>query len=65
MTQENKVEYRPVKLGALQNGLRVVTDGLSAGERVVVNGTQHARPGMAVTPKMVALGTEKTQTAAR
>ncbi len=65
VTQENKVEYRPVKLGALQNGLRVVTDGLSAGERVVVNGTQHARPGMAVTPKMVAMGTEKTQTAAR
>ncbi|WP_431858116.1 efflux RND transporter periplasmic adaptor subunit [Azospirillum sp.] len=65
VTPENTVEYRPVKLGALQNGLRVVTAGLSAGERVVVNGIQRARPGMPVTPKMVAMGEEKTQTAAR
>ncbi|PWC56532.1 hemolysin secretion protein D [Azospirillum sp. TSO22-1] len=65
VTPENTVEYRPVKLGALQNGLRVVTAGLSAGERVVVNGIQRARPGMPITPKMVAMGEEKTQTAAR
>lgn len=65
VSPDNRVEYRPVKLGALQNGLRVVTAGLSAGERVVVNGTQRARPGAAVAPKMVAMGEEKTQTAQR
>ncbi|WP_448205860.1 efflux RND transporter periplasmic adaptor subunit [Azospirillum sp. sgz302134] len=70
VTPENVVEYRPVKLGALQNGLRVVTAGLSAGERVVVNGLQRARPGMTVAPKTVAMAPgefrdEKTQTAQR
>ncbi len=65
VTAENRVEYRPVKLGALQDGLRVVTSGLSAGERVVVNGIQRARPGTQVAPKTVAMGNEKTRTAAR
>lgn len=51
---EDKVEYRPVKLGALQSGLRVVT-GLSPGDRIVVNGLQHARPGDRVRPKDVAM----------
>lgn len=52
----DKVEYRPVKLGALQNGLRVVTEGLSPGDRIVVNGLQHARPGDRIRPKVVAMG---------
>ena len=64
VSAENRVEYRPVKLGALQDGLRVVASGLSAGERVVVNGIQRARPGTQVQPKTVAMGGEKTQTAA-
>ncbi|HYD71165.1 efflux RND transporter periplasmic adaptor subunit [Azospirillum sp.] len=61
---EDKVEYRAVKLGPLQDGLRVVTSGLTGGERIVVNGIQHARPGTQVRPKMVAMGNQKTQTAA-
>lgn len=52
---QDKVEYRPVKLGTLQNGLRVVTEGLSPGDRVVVNGLQHARPGDRIRPKTVAM----------
>jgi len=61
---EDKVEYRAVKLGPLQDGLRVVTSGLTGGERIVVNGIQHARPGTQVRPKMVAMGNARTQTAA-
>ena len=34
----------------LEGGLRVVTAGLRAGERYVVNGLQRARPGLPVTP---------------
>ena len=35
------------------NGLRVVTQGLKPGERVVVNGLQHVRPGALVAPTVV------------
>jgi multidrug efflux system membrane fusion protein len=51
----NKAEYREVQLGASVNGLRVVKDGLKAGERIVVNGLQRVRPGAAVQPQAVAM----------
>ncbi|WP_159917783.1 efflux RND transporter periplasmic adaptor subunit [Pantoea sp. 18069] len=38
-------EYREVQLGAPVDGLRIVTSGLQAGERIVVNGLQRVRPG--------------------
>lgn len=52
---DNKAEYREVALGAPVNGLRVVTKGLNAGERVVVNGLQHIRPGALVAPQAVTM----------
>lgn len=51
----NKVNYREVALGASINGLRAVTQGLQAGERVVVNGLQHIRPGALVEPREMAM----------
>jgi multidrug efflux pump subunit AcrA (membrane-fusion protein) len=58
LTSTNTVEYRPVVLGPLVNGLRVVRSGLAPGDEVVVNGLQRVRSGMAVAPRaeMVALG---------
>lgn len=53
---DNKVQYRPVKLGPIIDGLRVVTDGLNPGETIVVNGLQRVRPGVEVTPERVAMG---------
>jgi RND family efflux transporter MFP subunit len=53
---DNKVQYRPVKLGPIIDGLRVVTDGLKPGETIVVNGLQRVRPGSPVTPERVAMG---------
>ena len=50
MKSDNTVEYRPVTLGANVDGLRVVNEGLAAGDVIVVNGLQHVRPGAAVTP---------------
>ncbi|PAS98448.1 MAG: efflux transporter periplasmic adaptor subunit [Candidatus Dactylopiibacterium carminicum] len=50
---EGKAAYREVHLGGLQDGLRVVENGLVAGERIVVNGLQKVRPGDAVTPNPV------------
>lgn len=43
------VQYRPVTVGGLFEGLRVV-EGVRPTDRVVVNGLQRARPGMKVTP---------------
>lgn len=51
----NKVNYREVALGASINGLRAVTQGLQAGERVVINGLQHIRPGALVEPREMAM----------
>jgi membrane fusion protein (multidrug efflux system) len=47
---DNKVEARPVKLGATINGEVVLASGVKAGERVVVDGLMKARPGTEVKP---------------
>jgi RND family efflux transporter MFP subunit len=52
---DNKVEYRVVTLGPKSGDLRVVKSGLQPGDRVIVNGTQRVRPGMAVQPEKVAM----------
>jgi membrane fusion protein (multidrug efflux system) len=44
------VESRPVIVGALQGGSWVIQSGLTAGERVVVDGLQKAAPGKPVKP---------------
>jgi len=49
---KNEVVARPVRLGALHDGLREITDGLKPGERVIVNGLQQVRPGVTVEPKL-------------
>ena len=50
---QNKAQWREVKLGASVNGLRIVSDGLAAGERIVVGGLQRVRPGALLAPKAV------------
>lgn len=55
LTSSNTVAYRPVKLGALVDGKRLVRDGLQAGEQVVMNVVMaRVRPGMTVQPQPVA-----------
>jgi membrane fusion protein, multidrug efflux system len=53
---DNKVEYRPVKLGPVIDGLRVIREGLKVNDTIVVNGLQRVRPGSPVTPEKVAMG---------
>jgi RND family efflux transporter MFP subunit len=53
---DNKVQYTPVKLGPVIDGLRVVREGLKADDTIVVNGLQRVRPGSPVTPQKVAMG---------
>jgi multidrug efflux pump subunit AcrA (membrane-fusion protein) len=45
---DSTVAYREVHLGRLVDGLRVVTDGITPGDRIVVNGLQRVRPGIKV-----------------
>jgi len=52
---DNKAAYREVTLGASVDGLRIVTNGLKSGERIVVNGLQRVRPGAVVEPQMVSM----------
>jgi RND family efflux transporter MFP subunit len=49
---DNTVEERPVVLGSLDEGLRVIREGLKAEDHVIVNGLQRARVGAKVIPKM-------------
>jgi RND family efflux transporter MFP subunit len=59
------VEYRPVKVGRLLDGMRVIESGLNAGDLVVVNGLQRARPGSMVQPKSAANRIAATQPISR
>lgn len=53
---DNKIEYTPVKLGPLVDGLRVVREGLKVNDVILVKGLQQVRPGMPVQPQLVAMG---------
>jgi multidrug efflux system membrane fusion protein len=46
---DNTVSVRPIKLGPSDGPMAAVTSGLSAGERVVVDGTDRLRDGARVT----------------
>jgi RND family efflux transporter MFP subunit len=48
VSAEQKVEYRPVSIGPVMDGLRVVKAGLKPGEKVIVEGLMRVRPGMVV-----------------
>ena len=60
--KDHKIEYRRVETGPLVDGLRVVDDGLTAADSVVVSGLQHVRPGVEVTPKTVAMDSRRSDT---
>jgi RND family efflux transporter MFP subunit len=47
---DNTVEAKPVVLGPLDEGLRVIREGLKAEDKVIIDGLQRARVGAKVTP---------------
>ncbi len=57
---DNTLAYRPVTLGPMLDGLRVVREGLGAGDVIVVNGLQRVRAGATIAPKAVAMGAPST-----
>jgi membrane fusion protein (multidrug efflux system) len=51
----DKVEQRLVKPAERLGALWVITSGLQAGDRVLVEGLQKVRPGMQVAPQTVTI----------
>ena len=51
---ENKAQFRKVQLGPKTGSLQVVEQGVTVGERVIVEGIQKVRPDAVVTPAPVA-----------
>ncbi|SFA92943.1 membrane fusion protein, multidrug efflux system [Pseudomonas sp. NFIX10] len=60
MDAENKPAYRAVELGPKIEGLRIVRNGLSKDDTIIVKGLQRARPGSPVTPETVPMASEET-----
>src|SRR5690606_20364042 len=59
--EDNRVARRTVETGRRVDGLLVITDGLYAGEHVVVNGLQKISfPGIEVAPQHVDMATPDT-----
>ena len=57
VTSDNTVEKRPIRMGQLVDGLRVIEEGLQPGESVIVKGVQRARPGAKVDPEQIDMKT--------
>jgi len=57
---DNTVEARAVVLGPLEEGLRVIRDGLKAEDHVIVDGLQRARVGAKVSPHKAEIGGKKS-----
>lgn len=53
---DNRVQLRPVELGPKVDGLRIVRSGLKAADTIVVDGLMRVRPGIQVSPELVAMG---------
>ncbi len=56
VNSENVVEKRPIRMGQLVDGLRVIEEGIRPGESLVVKGLQRARPGAKVDPESTDMG---------
>lgn len=57
---DDTVEARPVVLGPLDDGLRVIREGLKAEDRVIIDGIQRARVGARVAPHKGEINGSKT-----
>jgi membrane fusion protein, multidrug efflux system len=50
VNDKNVAEQRRVKTGVSRDGMVAITEGLKAGEKVIIQGQQRVRPGMTVVP---------------
>jgi membrane fusion protein (multidrug efflux system) len=55
---QNKVQLKTIKLGDKSDNYYVVLEGLKAGDRVIVEGMQKARPGSEVKPSSMQVASD-------
>jgi membrane fusion protein (multidrug efflux system) len=55
---QNRVQLRTIKVGDKSENFLVVLEGLKAGERVIVEGMQKAKPGSEVKPSSESVATD-------
>lgn len=60
MDADNKTAYRAVELGPKIEGLRIVRNGLSKDDTIIVKGLQRVRPGSPVTPEIIPMASDET-----
>lgn len=48
---DNKVSLRPIKMGPVVDGLRVIRDGVGPKDWIIINGVQRVRAGTTVNPE--------------
>ena len=51
VSPDGTVVPKPVEIGDLRGGLRVIRSGLAPGDRVIIDGLMHAIPGTKVAPQ--------------
>jgi RND family efflux transporter MFP subunit len=51
VASDGTVEYKPIEIGPLVSGMRVIKKGIKEDDRVIIKGIQRARPGAKVTPQ--------------
>ena len=64
VVKEGKVESRDVQVSRTIGDKWLIEDGLAAGDKVIVEGLQKAKPGMMVTAQEVSLAQSQTSEAA-
>jgi RND family efflux transporter MFP subunit len=57
---DDKLQYRPVKLGRVIEGMRVIREGLKPDDVIVISGLQRVRPGMQIKPVVGTMTTSST-----
>lgn len=62
---DNKIELRPVKVGGQVGSDCIISEGLKAGETIVVEGIQKVKAGMTVSPKPFTPGAPASQGAVK
>jgi membrane fusion protein (multidrug efflux system) len=61
VNDKNVAEQRRIKTGVARDGMTVVTEGLKADEKVIIQGQQRVRPGMVVAPTVAPSTTPAAQ----
>jgi multidrug efflux system membrane fusion protein len=56
VADDGTVAYKPVTLGPIIDGLRVIRSGVTTEDWVIVKGLQRARPGGKVTREIAHVG---------